>query len=124
MLSTVTTFSGPYRVLVPTSVHDELSGELGLGISPLFWNRGYAKEADYLALEYFFNVLGYQKIYSYTSYENNGAVKTWKYMGYENYTTIADYYKKHDGTQYKAIRAELTKESFNNNPVLKNFDKN
>ena len=103
--------------------HEELSGELGLGISPLFWNMGYAKETDYLALEYYFNSLGFQKLYSYTSYKNLGAVETWKFMGYDNYSTIPDYYKKHDGTTYNAIRAELTKENFNNNQNLKNFAK-
>lgn len=104
--------------------HEVLTGELGLGISPLFWNMGYPKEIIYLALEYFFNTLGYKKVYSYTSYKNKGAVRYLKYMGYDNYSTIPDYYKKHDGTLYDAIRAELTKENFNNNPLLKSFSKN
>jgi [ribosomal protein S5]-alanine N-acetyltransferase len=101
----------------------QLSGELGLGISPLFWNKGFAKDIIYLALHYFFNTLGYQKVYSYTSYKNKGAEKIWNYMGYSNYSTIKDYYKKFDGTQYNSIRAELTKENFNNNPLLSNFAK-
>jgi ribosomal-protein-alanine N-acetyltransferase len=101
----------------------DLSGELGLGISPLFWNMGLAKDIIYLALQYFFNTLGYQKVYSYTSYKNKGAAKIWKYMGYDNYSTIPGYYKKHDGTRYDAIRAELTSENFNNNPLLKNYTK-
>lgn len=103
--------------------HDELSGELGLGISPLFWNMGFAKDIIYLALQHYFNTLGYQKVYSYTSHKNKGAVKIWKYMGYDNYSTIPGFYTKYDGTRYDAIRAELTKENFNNNPLLKNFAK-
>jgi [ribosomal protein S5]-alanine N-acetyltransferase len=100
---------------------DDLSGELGIGISPLFWNMGFAKEADYLALDYFFNILEYQKVYSYTSQMNNAAEITWKFMGYTNYTIIPDYYLKYNGTKYNAIKAELTKQYFNNNPKLKNF---
>ena len=103
--------------------HIDLSGELGLGISPLFWNMGFAKETDYLAIDYFFNSLGYQKIISYTSHKNLGAVETWNHMGYDHHTTIRDYYRRFDGISYDAIRAELTKENFNNNPHLKSFAK-
>jgi ribosomal-protein-alanine N-acetyltransferase len=103
--------------------HQALSGELGLGISPLFWNMGFAKETDTLVIDYFFNRLNYQKIISYTSIDNHGAVKTWNFMGYDHYTTVNNYYKKYDGSSYDALRAELNRTNFNGNPLFKDFKK-
>jgi ribosomal-protein-alanine N-acetyltransferase len=104
--------------------HDNLTGDLGLGISPLFWNNGYAKETMYLAIDYFLNKIEYQTIYSLTSSNNSSVDRIFKFMGYSDYTLFPNHYKKYDGSRYDAIRAILTPENFNNNPVLQDYAKN
>jgi len=103
--------------------HANLTGDLGLGISPLFWNNGFAKETMYLGIDYFFNNIGYKKIYSLTSRYNSNVDKMIRFLGYDDFTILPDHYKKYDGTQYDAIRAVLTKENFNNNLLLKDLTK-
>jgi [ribosomal protein S5]-alanine N-acetyltransferase len=103
--------------------HDNLSGDLGMGISHLYWNMGFSKDTMYLVIDYFFNVLNYNKIYSLTSSNNISTNKLIRFLGYNDFTILPDHYKKYDGTRYDAVKAILTKENFNNNPLLHDFIK-
>jgi ribosomal-protein-alanine N-acetyltransferase len=104
--------------------HECLSGDIGMGLSPDFWNQGIAKESMFLAIDYFFNVLSFKQISSLTSSKNHSSYKLISFLGYHNYKVLTNHYKKHNGTSYDAISAVLTRDNFNNNPDLKDYAKN
>jgi [ribosomal protein S5]-alanine N-acetyltransferase len=102
---------------------DVSSGDIGMGLSPKYWNKGYSKESMFLAINYFFNTLDFKLITSLTSSKNLSSNKLIGFLGYQDYTVLKNHYKKHNGTEFDAIKAVLTRENFNISPVLSEYAK-
>jgi [ribosomal protein S5]-alanine N-acetyltransferase len=102
---------------------ENLTGDLGLGISPIYSKNGYGKETMFLAIDYFFNKLDFKLIYSLTSLNNTGSNNLMRYLGYDNFSILPDHYLKYTGSRYDAVRAELFKSKFNDNPILNDYKK-
>jgi RimJ/RimL family protein N-acetyltransferase len=90
-------------------------GDLGLGLSPMYWNTGLAADAIILALDYYFNQAGYHSLVSLTSVFNDNAIRIMEFFDYRDWEILKGHYKRWDGTVYDAKRAVLKKEIYNSN---------
>lgn len=67
------------------NIDDERLPEIGFHIIKEYWNKGYATEAAFACKEYAFNILGYPKIFSYTTLQNIPSQKVAEKIGMETY---------------------------------------
>ncbi|TFJ91241.1 N-acetyltransferase [Lentibacillus salicampi] len=67
------------------NIDDERLPEIGFHIIKEYWNKGYATEAAFACKEYAFNILGYPKIFSYTTLQNIPSQKVAAKIGMETY---------------------------------------
>lgn len=75
-------------------IEGETLPEIGFHIIKEYWNKGYATEAASACKEYAFNILGYPKIFSYTTLKNIPSQKVAEKIGMKIYK----YFEK-DGEQ-------------------------
>jgi RimJ/RimL family protein N-acetyltransferase len=66
-------------------IDQEQVPEIGFHILKDYWNKGYATEAAIACKHYAFDVLGYSKVFSYTSLRNIPSQKVAEKMGMQVY---------------------------------------
>ncbi|WP_083512174.1 GNAT family N-acetyltransferase [Amphibacillus sediminis] len=62
-------------------IEEETVAEIGFHIIKCYWNQGFATEAAIACKNYAFKILGYSKIYSYTTLKNIPSQMVAKKMG-------------------------------------------
>ncbi|MNI42709.1 anhydro-N-acetylmuramic acid kinase [compost metagenome] len=67
------------------NIDDETVPEIGFHINKEYWNKGYATEAALACKEYGFNVLHYDRIFSYTTLKNIQSQKVATKIGMKVY---------------------------------------
>ncbi|MFD2626794.1 GNAT family N-acetyltransferase [Salibacterium salarium] len=67
------------------NIDDEKLPEIGFHVIKEYWNKGYATEAALACREYALNVLGYSKIFSYTTLRNIPSQKVAEKIGMKTY---------------------------------------
>lgn len=78
------------------------SVEFGLMVGPDFTNKGYAKEAVSLLLNYLFNFLNMNKVYATTSSNNANAVKLLESLSFKKDGTLREHHF-YNGTYYDQL---------------------
>ncbi|WP_277674580.1 GNAT family N-acetyltransferase [Piscibacillus halophilus] len=67
------------------NIDNELLPEIGFHIIKDYWNNGYATEAALGCKQYAFDVLGYSKIFSYTTLDNISSQRVARNIGMQTY---------------------------------------
>ena len=71
-----------------------LSAEIGYGISPAFWRKGYFTAAASLVIETLEEHLGVVRIVARTAVENTGSIRGLEKLGFEQEGVMINYYRK------------------------------
>ena len=72
------------------NIHGTMLPEVGYHIHPDYQKRGYASEAAEACIAYGFEILGFEKIYSYMKYTNIPSIKTAMRNGFYEIEEYAD----------------------------------
>jgi len=95
------------KVIGSFGVHslDESRGsvEIGYGLSPYYWGRGYFQEAADVMLDHIFNNLLLHRVVARTSKSNKASVRALEKIGFKLEGVMKDYYRKHDGQWFDAV---------------------
>jgi [ribosomal protein S5]-alanine N-acetyltransferase len=102
------------KIIGSFGVHspDEYRGsvEIGYGLSPHYWGKGYFQEAADVILDYIFNNLFFHRVVARTSKSNKASIKGLEKIGFKLEGIMKDYYRKHDGQWFDAVlMAKLSK---------------
>ena len=71
--------------------------EIGYGLSPAEWGKGYFGEALHAALDFAFGELGLHRVAAVTLVSNTGSLRALERAGFAREGTMRDYYLAHDG---------------------------
>jgi len=82
---------------------DRRSVEIGYGISPYYWGKGYFKESANLVMHYLFNTLRLHRIVARTYANNMASVIALEKLGFSREGILRDYYKDTNGDRFNAI---------------------
>jgi len=86
------------------------SVEIGYGLSPLYWGKGYFQESINIVLDYIFNDLHLHRVVARTFESNQASIKGLERVGFKAEGVMRDYYKKHNGQWFNAVlMAKLSK---------------
>lgn len=83
------------------------SGEVGYGISPAYWGRGYFAETLRMVLAHAFGELGFHRVAATTPRENDASVRALVKEGFVHEGVLRDYYLSYDGRRYDAAVLSL-----------------
>jgi ribosomal-protein-alanine N-acetyltransferase len=86
--------------------------EIGYGISPDFWGKGYFNEALTMVLKYLFNKLNFHKVWAKTQANNIPSIKGLENAGFKKEAVFRDYYLSIRGDRYDAIFLSILKNEF------------
>lgn len=79
------------------------SAEIGYGVAPAFWGRGYFQEALGLVLAQLFDTLDFHRVAATTIRDNVASVRALERAGFTREGTLRDYYLKSDGRRLDAV---------------------
>jgi|SaaInlStandDraft_7_1057024.scaffolds.fasta_scaffold18888_2 [ribosomal protein S5]-alanine N-acetyltransferase len=88
------------------------SGEVGKGLSPKYWGQGYMSEAFTMYMDYCFNVLALERLWSVTSHGNEANIRLMKKFGFNVERRLDKFYHKHDGSDYDAVLLGQSREYY------------
>jgi ribosomal-protein-alanine N-acetyltransferase len=102
------------KVIGSFGIHDldlnRKSAEIGYGISPHYWGKGYFSEALRLAMKHAFDNLCLHRLVARTSVLNTASINGLKKFGFLKEATMKDYYRDTDGKWFDAVlMAKLNK---------------
>jgi [ribosomal protein S5]-alanine N-acetyltransferase len=102
------------KIIGSFGVHslDEYRGsvEIGYGLSPCYWGKGYFQEAVNIVLDHIFNDLHLHRVVARTFESNQASIKGLERVGFKTEGVMRDYYKKHNGQRFNAVlMAKLSK---------------
>jgi [ribosomal protein S5]-alanine N-acetyltransferase len=80
-----------------------LSVEIGYGLSPQYWGKGYFQDAVNIMMDFIFNDLHLHRIVARTSASNKASIKGLERVGFQIEGLMRDYYKKYDGKRFDAV---------------------
>lgn len=89
------------------------SAQIGYGISPDYWERGYFTQALSLVLEHCFVTMGLNRISAVTETGNKGSIGGLRNLGFVQEGVLRQYYRKLDGTYRDAGLFSLLKVDYN-----------
>ena len=95
--------------------------QIGYGISPHYWRKGYFSEALTLGANYCFNVLGFDRIEARTRLDNQGSIKGLEKYGFKSERLIPNCHSRYDGTTHDATVHGMAKEDFHHLKSKKNL---
>lgn len=90
------------------------SAEIGYGISPNFWNKGFFSEALKMVLKYLFYELNFFRVYAITQHNNHPSIKSLENAGFTKEGILRKFYKSSDMKRHDAILLSILKEEFLN----------
>ncbi len=92
------------------------SGELGYGISPLYWGQGYFKEALRLAIGHLFKEKGFHRLWAKTQWNNTASIKGLESLGFTIEGKLRDFYlSMKDDCRHDAMMMSLLRPEFKDN---------
>ena len=77
--------------------------EVGEGLSPKYWGKGYMSEAFGIFLNYCFKLLELERLQSITRYDNLPNIKLNEKAGFKKEGRLRNYYLKYSGKKYDAV---------------------
>jgi len=89
-----------------------LSAEIGYGISPDYWGKGFFKEALMLVLKYLFVELGFYRITA-ISYQNNlSSIKGLERVGFKTEGTLRKFFCSRDNKRSDGVLLSILRDEF------------
>lgn len=79
------------------------SVEIGYGLSPHYWGKGYFQEAANICIDYIFNSLFLHRVVAITAESNKASIKGLEKIGFKVEGVMKDYYRKHDGQWFDSV---------------------
>ena len=86
--------------------------EIGYGISPDYWGKGYFKEALTMVLSFLFEELNFYKVWAKTQSNNISSIKALENSGFTNEGIMRDFYLSNKGERYDAAFLSILKEEY------------
>jgi ribosomal-protein-alanine N-acetyltransferase len=77
--------------------------EIGYGISPYYWGKGYFNESANLIIEYIFKELKIHRIVARTAAFNKASTSGLTKLGFTQEGIMRDYYKDYNGKRLDAV---------------------
>lgn len=88
--------------------------EIGYGLSPLYWGKGYFKESVILILNFLFNEMTFHRVWAKTQLNNIASIKVLEKVGFKKEGVMRDYYfSLKDGKYYDAAILGIIVDEFN-----------
>jgi len=91
---------------------DRSSAEIGYGVSPDYWGKGYFSEAMESVLRYLFTDLGFYRIYAKTRPDNLASVRGLEKAGLQQEGILRHFYQSGDGNRYNAALFSILRDEF------------
>lgn len=88
------------------------SAEIGYGLSPDYWGRGFFKEALILVLKHLFFNLNFIRISSKTRFDNLPSIKGLEKVGFKKEGIMRDFYNSSNGKRFDAILYSILRGEF------------
>ena len=82
-------------------------GEIGKGLSPDYWGKGYMFEALGIYLDFCKNILELKEIHSVTRHDNIPNIKLMEKSGFSITKCIKSYYKDSNGITHDAVTMRI-----------------
>ena len=86
--------------------------EIGYGISPDYWGKGYFKEALTMVLSFLFEELEFHKVWARTSSNNISSIRALGKVGFKNEGVMRDWYLSSKGIRYDATILSILKSEY------------
>ena len=77
--------------------------QIGYGINPSYWRKGYFAEAMTLVLSNLFSVFAFHRISAVTQADNTPSIEGLKSLGFSAEGRLRDYYLDFDGQRHDAL---------------------
>lgn len=91
------------------------NAEIGYGISPDYWGKGYFSEALNLILEFLFNEQNFHRIFAKTQPDNLSSIRSLERAGFKREGTMRDFYLSYDGKRHDAVILAILRQEYKNN---------
>lgn len=86
--------------------------EIGYGISPDYWGKGYFREVLLMVLRYLFEELKFHKVWAKTQANNIPSIKALEKSGFTKEGVMRDFYLSSKGKRYDAILLSILRDEF------------
>ncbi len=77
--------------------------EIGYGISPRYWGKGYFKEVVRLVLDFLFLQMEFHRVIATTRQDNTPSIRGLKKLGFRIEGCLREYYLSYDGQRHDAV---------------------
>ena len=88
------------------------SAEIGYGLSPNYWERGYFRESLLMVLKHLFVDLHFYRVWAKTQYNNAPSIKALEKAGFKNEGVMRGFYLSSDGKRYDAVLSSILRDEF------------
>ncbi|NQV83551.1 MAG: GNAT family N-acetyltransferase [Rhodospirillales bacterium] len=89
------------------------SCEIGYGVSPQYWGKGYFKEVLRMVLEYLFDEAGFHRVWAKTQDDNAASINSLKSLGFKHEGTLRDFYlSEKNGVRNDAVVLAILRPEF------------
>lgn len=101
--------------------HNRKSVEMGYGIDPNHWGKGYVLLLQNALMKYTFESMGLNRLYGITMVNNERTISSINAAGFKKEGILRDYYFKDnkfiDGFKYSILKREYFEEKTNKNKI-------
>ena len=101
--------------------HNRKSVEMGYGIDPNHWGKGYVLLLQNALMKYTFESMGLNRLYGITMVNNERTISSINAAGFKKEGILRDYYFKDnkfiDGLKYSILKREYFEEKSNNSKI-------
>lgn len=88
------------------------SAEIGYGLSPEYWGKGYFNEALILVLTYVFKKLQFHRIWAKTQSNNIPSIRALEKCGFTKEGIMRDYYMSSNNVRNDAVILSILRDEF------------
>lgn len=89
------------------------SGEIGYGLSPLYWGKCYFQEALGLVLRHLFGEADFHRVWAKTQDDNAASIRSLEKAGFSREGTLRDFYlSEKDGSRHDAVILSILSHEF------------
>jgi [ribosomal protein S5]-alanine N-acetyltransferase len=91
---------------------NRMNGDIGFGLSPNYWGKGYFNEAATLLLDYLFSQLNFHRISAMTRSDHDKSIMALEKIGLTKEGVLREYYLSHDAKRHNASIYSILKREF------------
>ena len=86
--------------------------EIGYGLSPDFWGRGYFREALQLVLQYLFENVNFHRVWAKTQSDNVKSIRALENNGFMKEGLLRDFYLSSRGRRHHAVVLSILRDEY------------